>query len=154
MAGEDAKSYGRGLDDLIDDVWRGRGGVLSPMKDKIVILVMCGSVAEGDRIARALVESRLAACGNLLETPVRSTYRWKGQVESAVEYLLLIKTSRRLFARVQAKVKELHSYEVPEIIALPILEGLPAYLAWIGESVSRASHVAKRNKMPKARRKK
>lgn len=124
------------------------------MKDKIVILVTCGSAAEGNRIARALVGARLAACGNLLEAPVRSTYRWKGHVESAMEYLLLIKTSRRQFRRVQAKVKELHSYEVPEIIALPILEGLPAYLAWIGESVGQASYVAKRNKMPKARRKK
>lgn len=106
------------------------------MTDKIVVLVTCGSAKEARRIARALVEGRLAACGNVLETPVRSIYRWKGKVESAKEYLLVIKTSRRRFAALRDAVKRLHSYDVPEIIALPIAEGSPDYLKWIADCVS------------------
>jgi periplasmic divalent cation tolerance protein len=105
------------------------------MTDKIVVLVTCGSAKEAQRIARALVEQRLAACGNMLEGPVRSIYRWKGKVQSANEYLLVIKTSRKRFAAVRDAVKGLHSYDVPEIIALPIAEGSPDYLKWIAESV-------------------
>jgi periplasmic divalent cation tolerance protein len=106
------------------------------LTDKIVVLVTCGSAKEARRIARALVENQLAACGNILEAQVRSIYRWKGKVETAKEYLLLIKTSRRRFAALQAEVKRLHSYDVPEIIALPIATGLPEYLRWIGECVN------------------
>jgi len=108
--------------------------------DKIVVLVTCGSAKEARRIARALVEKRLAACGNILEAPVRSIYRWKGKVETAREYLLLIKTSRRRFAALQKTVKRLHSYDVPEIIALPIAKGLPEYLKWISECVGNESN--------------
>lgn len=104
------------------------------MTDKIVVLVTCGSAKEARRIARALVEKRLAACGNILEAPVRSIYRWKGKVETAKEYLLLIKTSRRRFKALQDEVKRLHGYDVPEIIALPIASGSPEYLKWISES--------------------
>jgi periplasmic divalent cation tolerance protein len=104
------------------------------LTDKIVVLVTCGSAKEARRIARALVEKRLAACGNILEAPVRSIYRWKGKVETAKEYLLLIKTSRRRFKALQDEVKRLHSYDVPEIIALPIASGSPEYLKWISES--------------------
>ncbi len=99
-----------------------------------MVLVTCGSAKEARRIARALVEKRLAACGNILEAPVRSIYRWKGKVETAKEYLLLIKTSRRRFKALQDEVKRLHSYDVPEIIALPIASGSPEYLKWISES--------------------
>jgi len=101
------------------------------MTDKIVILVTCKSVVEGKQIARALVEERLAACVNILEAPVRSIYRWKGEIESAAEYLLLIKSAMPLFRRVRRRVQELHSYEAPEIIALPIVKGSRAYLAWL-----------------------
>lgn len=104
------------------------------MTDKIVVLVTCGSAREARKIARALVERRLAACGNILEAPVRSIYRWKGKVETARECLLILKTSRRRFADLQRVVKELHSYDVPEIIALPISAGSAQYLKWIGES--------------------
>jgi periplasmic divalent cation tolerance protein len=104
------------------------------LTDKIVVLVTCGSAKEARRIARALVEKRLAACGNILEAPVRSIYRWKGKVETAKEYLLFIKTSRRRFKALQDEVKRLHSYDVPEIIALPIASGSPEYLKWISES--------------------
>jgi periplasmic divalent cation tolerance protein len=106
------------------------------MTDKLVVLVTCGTAKEAERIARALVEARLAACGNILQSPVRSVYRWKNKIESAREFLLLIKTSRRRFAKLQAAIKLLHSYEVPEIIALPIAAGSPAYLDWLTESVA------------------
>jgi periplasmic divalent cation tolerance protein len=105
------------------------------LTDKIVVLVTCGSAKEARRIARALVEKRLAACGNILEAPVRSIYRWKGKVDTAKEYLLLIKTSRGRFAALQAEVKRLHSYDVPEIIALPIAKGSLEYLRWISGCV-------------------
>jgi len=106
------------------------------MKDKIVVLVTCGSVREARRIARELVERRLAACGNIIEAQLRSIYRWKGKVQSAQECLLLIKTSRGRFGALQVEVKRLHSYEVPEIIALPIVAGSTEYLKWIEECVS------------------
>ncbi len=104
------------------------------MTDKIVVLVACGSAKEGRRIARELVERRLAACVNLV-SGVKSVYRWKGAVEEATECLLLIKTTRLQMARLQAAIRELHSYEVPEVVALQIVDGLDEYLAWIGTSV-------------------
>jgi periplasmic divalent cation tolerance protein len=104
------------------------------MTDKIVVLVTCGSASEAKKIARALVERRLAACGNIVEAPVRSIYRWKGKVESARERLLILKTSRGRFAALQRVVKELHSYDVPEIIGLSISAGSAEYLKWIGEN--------------------
>lgn len=99
----------------------------------VVVLVTCGTRREAARIARAVVTAKLAACVNVLDTPVRSTYRWKGKVEQAREFLLLIKTSRRRLPALQAEVARLHSYDVPEFIALPIVAGSPAYLAWLGE---------------------
>lgn len=104
--------------------------------DKLVVLVTCNSIGEANRITRALVESRLAACGNILQSPVRSIYRWKEKVESAKEFLLVIKTSRARFRRLQEEIQRLHSYEVPEIIALPISAGSRGYLSWLGESVA------------------
>ncbi len=105
------------------------------MIDKMIVLVTCASTAEAKRIARALVDARLAACGNILEAPVHSIYRWKGRVETAREFLLIIKTSRRRFAALEKTVKRMHSYDVPEIIALSIAAGSANYLNWIGESV-------------------
>ena len=105
------------------------------MTDKRVVLLTCGSEEEASRIARALVEARLAACVNILETPVRSIYRWKGRVERAAEHLLLAKTRRGRLKALEAEVRRLHSYETPEIIALPVTEGARAYLAWLEESV-------------------
>jgi periplasmic divalent cation tolerance protein len=105
------------------------------MTDKLVVLVTCGSAKEARRIARAVVEQKLAACVNILDTRVQSIYRWKGKVESAREFLLVIKTSRRRLATLQKKIEQLHRYDVPEIIALPIVAGAPSYLAWITESV-------------------
>jgi len=105
------------------------------MTDKIVVLVTCGSANEAGRIARSLVEQKLAACVNILEVPVRSIYRWKGKVESANELLLIIKSSRKRFAALQNAIKQLHSYDVPEIIALPIVSGSRDYLTWLAESI-------------------
>ncbi|MGD0958030.1 MAG: divalent-cation tolerance protein CutA [Candidatus Acidiferrales bacterium] len=105
------------------------------MTDKIVVLVTCGSAREAKRIARALVGQRLAACANILRVPLESVYRWKGKVESARELLLIIKTSRQRFPALRKEVQRLHSYDVPEIIALPVASGAPGYLAWIAESV-------------------
>jgi periplasmic divalent cation tolerance protein len=111
--------------------------VWTKMTDKIMVLVVCGSANEARRIARTLVEGRLAACGNILEAPVRSIYRWKGKVESARECLLIVKSSRKRFGKLKNTVKRLHSYDVPEIIALPIAAGSADYLRWIDECVSR-----------------
>src|SRR5215210_4693837 len=97
------------------------------MKDFIVIYVTVSSAEEGERIARALVEARLAACVNRIAA-VRSTYRWQGQVEQSDEQLLIIKTSKELFAAVQTQVRGLHSYSVPELIALPVVDGSEEYL--------------------------
>ena len=108
------------------------------MTDKIVVLVTCGSVKEARRIARALVELRLAACVNVLQGPVESIYRWKGRVKSAKESLLVIKTSRRRYGALQAEVRRLHSYEVPEIVALPIEAGSREYLDWFSASLRAA----------------
>ena len=103
------------------------------MTDKLVVLVTCSSSAEARRIARAVVKGRLAACVNILPGAVTSIYRWKGKVESAKERLLLIKTSRKRIAKLRKTVERLHSYEVPEFIALPIAAGLPKYLTWLEE---------------------
>ena len=105
------------------------------MTDKRVVLVTCGSEEEASRIARALVEERLAACVNILGVPVRSIYRWKGRVERAEEHLLLVKTRRGRVKALETAVKRMHSYETPEIIALPIAEGSRRYLGWLEECV-------------------
>lgn len=105
------------------------------MTDKVAVLVTTGSVREANRIARAIVSRRLAACVNILKTPVRSIYRWKGKVEAANEFLVVIKTSRRRFPELQDTIRSLHSYDVPEIIALPVAEGSRPYLDWISDSL-------------------
>jgi len=89
------------------------------------------------RLARALVESRLAACVQIIG-PITSIYRWKGNVEQAKEHLCIIKTRAALFRKVEAEIKRLHSYEVPEIIALPISKGSRRYLAWLASATSAA----------------
>jgi periplasmic divalent cation tolerance protein len=100
----------------------------------IVVLVSCGSAKEAQRIARELVQKKLAACVNVT-SPVRSIYRWKGKVEAALEVLMLIKTTRRKFAALEKEIRRLHSYETPEIIALPIVAGSKTYLEWLLKSV-------------------
>jgi periplasmic divalent cation tolerance protein len=104
------------------------------MTDNIVILCTCPNDDEAERIARALLDARLAACVSVLPG-ARSFYRWKGQVEQAVESLLVIKSSRPLFDALRAAIEKAHSYDVPEIIALPIVDGAPPYLAWLQENL-------------------
>lgn len=102
------------------------------MTDCIVILVTAGSETEAEIIARALVEEQLAACVNIL-SPVRSIYRWEGKIADDREWLLVIKTRAERFSAVEARVKALHSYQVPEVIALPIVQGSDAYMRWLLE---------------------
>ena len=99
----------------------------------LVVLVTCGSRGEAHMIARRVVTLHLAACVNVLESPLKSVYRWKGKVRHAREFLLMIKTSRGRLAALRAEVQRLHSYDVPEFIALPIVAGSPAYLRWIDD---------------------
>lgn len=100
------------------------------MTDKIVLFTTVSSPEEADRLARTLVERRLAACVNILPQ-VRSVYRWQGKVEDSSEILLVIKSRRALFAALSEAVRALHSYEIPELIALPVVDGYPPYLDWI-----------------------
>ena len=102
------------------------------MSEAIVVLVTCGTEDEAVEIAHALVEERLAACVNLI-SPVRSIYRWEGKIWDEKEWMLIIKTQKRRFEDLEKKVKSLHSYSVPEIIALPIIEGSASYLNWLEE---------------------
>ena len=100
------------------------------MTDKIVVFTMCASADEAETIAGRLIELRLAACVNVL-AGARSFYRWQGAIENAGEWLLIIKTSRARFESLRAELERLHSYEVPEIVALPIVDGAPNYLSWL-----------------------
>lgn len=105
------------------------------MTDKIVVLSTCGSTEEAARVARALVEKRLAACVNIVPG-VRSVYRWKDAIEDEEEALLVIKTSRALLDDLRAEIEKLHSYEVPEVIALVVVDGSERYLAWMSRELA------------------
>ncbi len=98
-----------------------------------VVLVTTASIEEAEAIANALVEAQLAACVSLL--PIHSIYIWQGELHKEQEWQLLIKTDLALFPILEAKIRELHSYEVSEIIALPIIAGSQPYLEWIAEQV-------------------
>jgi periplasmic divalent cation tolerance protein len=123
------------------------------MTDKIVVLVTANGMPQARKLARALVDKRLAACVNLV-SPVRSIYRWEGRLCEDRECLLVIKSTRGQFAAVQSCVERLHSYSVPEVIALPIVDGAPNYLNWIAESVldARQGQAGKGDAREKARK--
>jgi periplasmic divalent cation tolerance protein len=106
------------------------------MPEFIVIFVTCGSEEEALKIAHSLVEERLAACVNLV-SPVRSIYRWEGKIWDEKEWILFIKTQKERFEKLERKVKSLHSYSVPEIIGLPIVEGSSSYLQWLLEETTK-----------------
>ncbi len=100
------------------------------MTDIILILVTASSEGEAEKIARTLVEERLAACVNFI-SPLRSIYRWEGKIQDDREWLLVVKTQATHFAAVETRVKALHSYQVPEVIALPVVDGSERYLEWV-----------------------
>ena len=102
-----------------------------------VVMVTAGSRDEAEAIAQNLVASKLAACVSLM--PIRSIYTWQGQVHNEEEWQLFIKTDLAFFDTLEAKIRELHSYEVPEIIALPLVAGSAPYLAWISAQVKEIS---------------
>jgi periplasmic divalent cation tolerance protein len=104
--------------------------------EAIIVCCTCASREEAARIARAVVEARLAACVNVLPE-VESIYRWQGKIETAREALLLIKTAEWRFAELRDRIAALHSYEVPEIIAFPLVAGAENYLAWLREQIAR-----------------
>lgn len=107
------------------------------MTDKVVILVTAANADESRHIATHLVENKLAACVNITQ-PIESIYRWEGKIAQDQEFQLFIKSTRDLFPRVKEAVTRLHSYQTPEIICLPIIDGSPDYLQWIGDSVNSA----------------
>jgi len=101
--------------------------------DEIVVFITVPNEEMAVAIARALIETRLAACANLIKG-VRSIYSWQGNIEDDTEVLMIVKTRKKLFDKLKLKVKELHSYEVPEVIAFPIIAGLDDYLKWLRNS--------------------
>ncbi|MGB6484801.1 MAG: divalent-cation tolerance protein CutA [Candidatus Acidiferrales bacterium] len=103
--------------------------------ESIVVFVTCASKKEAERLGKVVVRKRLAACANVVASPVKSIYRWKGKVETTVEVLMLIKTTRGKFRALETEIRRLHSYDTPEIIALPIAAGSKAYLEWLRQSV-------------------
>jgi periplasmic divalent cation tolerance protein len=102
---------------------------------EIVCFITAPNEDEAVNIARTLVEDRLAACANIVKN-VRSIYSWQGAIEDDAEVLMIVKSRRSLFQKLSKKVKEIHSYDVPEVIALPIIDGSEEYLNWLRESTS------------------
>jgi periplasmic divalent cation tolerance protein len=104
------------------------------MTDFQIVLSTCADREQAERIAHRLVEHQLAACVNILPG-VQSIYRWQGKIESGAEVLMVIKTSANLVAEVESTITGLHSYDVPEFLALPVSGGSHAYLAWLKDSL-------------------
>ena len=101
----------------------------------LLVLTNCPDEETAGRIARTLVENRLAACVNVLPE-VESTYRWQGSVEQAVEVPLLIKCTRERYAALEEAIRQLHPYTVPEVIGVPVVAGLAPYLRWVAEETT------------------
>jgi len=107
--------------------------------ERAIVLITVGSLEEAEKIAQALVERMLAACVNIIPS-VTSVYRWQDEVQRDSEVLLIVKSRRDVFEQLTGCVKELHSYEIPEIIALPIVAGDVDYLRWLDSSVPGGWH--------------
>ena len=103
-----------------------------------IVLVTCSTLTEARRIARTVVSKRLAACVNIILGPAESLYTWNGKLERAREYLLVMKTAAKRLSELEREVKRLHSYEVPEFIALKVTEGSASYLSWLSSSVRKS----------------
>ena len=108
------------------------------MTDKIVVFSTCASEQEAEKLARSMVEQRLAACVSVIPR-LRSFYRWKGVIESTEEFLLIIKSSRERMASLLAALEKEHSYEVPEVIALQVVDGAANYLNWLQTNLEQES---------------
>lgn len=106
--------------------------------DAVVVLVTAATAEEAARIGRALVAERLAACVNVVG-PIRSIYRWQGDVEEADEHLLVVKARAADVAALEARIRALHSYDVPEVLALSVVGGSAAYLSWLDEATKRGA---------------
>jgi periplasmic divalent cation tolerance protein len=104
------------------------------MTDLVIIFCTCGTHDEALIIANSLIEARLAACVNILP-PVHSIYRWQGKVETAHEVLLIVKTTQQRFPEVRDRITQLHSYDTPEVLAMPIIDGSDKYLAWFRSAI-------------------
>ncbi len=102
------------------------------MNDYIVIYITTSSINEAKKIGSALVEEKLVACSNII-SPISSIYSWQGKICDDKEALMILKTKRILFKQIVERVEKIHSYDVPEIIALPIIDGSDKYLSWINE---------------------
>ena len=113
----------------------------------LTVLTTCSSKKEARRIASSVLKARLAACANIIDS-VESRFWWKGRIDCAKEALLILKTTKGNFAQLERLIKRLHSYEVPEIIALPIIAGSREYLDWIGYYASVRNSGASRKKTP------
>lgn len=105
------------------------------MTDKIVVLSTCATEEEAEKLARSLVEARVAACVTTVPG-ARSFYRWQGVIEAAGECLLIIKSSRERFEPLCKALGSLHAYEVPEVLALPVVDGAPGYLQWLEDQLA------------------
>jgi len=105
------------------------------MTDKIVVFSTCATEEDAIKLAEALVEARVAACVTLVPG-ARSIYRWRGALESATECLLIIKSDRPRFERLRASLEHLHSYEVPEVLAIPVVDGAANYLNWLQDQLA------------------
>jgi len=104
-----------------------------------IVLTTAANPEEAQRLAQSLVEERLAACATLIPS-VQSIYRWKGQVESATETMLLIKTEAEMLSSLEKRLHELHSYQTPEFLVVRIEAGSTGYLEWLAQSVGGATH--------------
>ena len=104
------------------------------MTDKVIVYTTCGNITEAESIARNLIDNRLAACVNVVPG-LLSYYRWQGKVENDTELLLMIKTAGNLIDEVRNALETLHSYDLPEMIVLPIIGGSPNYLEWLEQEV-------------------
>lgn len=98
----------------------------------IIVMVTTASRAEAETIAQRLLEAKLIACANIIG-PIESHFRWSGEIDKAKEYLVLMKSRKDLFGKLSESVKASHSYEVPEIIALPVVDGSKTYLDWLAD---------------------
>ncbi len=104
-------------------------------KAYIIVMVTTASKQEAEKIAQRVLNERLIACANIIG-PVSSLFHWSGKIEKAEEYLIFMKSRKDLFEKLAENVKALHSYQIPEIIVLPVIGGLKAYLDWLGSCLT------------------